>query len=285
MGTAIGVLAHRNGWRVRAMGGRDAGKASIAADRVGPGVTVGAPEAAAAGAPLVLLTVSDGAIAPLAGQLAACGALRGVEVLAHCSGALPADVLAPARDAAGCGIASAHPLQTFPTVGAALKRLPGAFWVCDGDPAASAVLQQLGADMGLRTLRIASADKPGYHVMAVMASNYLVTLMDAALALGEQVGMEHEVAWRALTPLVQATLDNIDELGTAGALTGPVERGDEQTVRRHLEWLADDPALGRLYRELGARTTALAQAGGGLDEQAAGRLRSLFAGAAGQADE
>ena len=115
VGTAIGVLARRSGWRVRAIGGRDTGKSRIAADRVGPGVAVGVPEAAAAGAPLVLLTVSDGAIAPLAGHLASCGALQAVEVLAHCSGALSADVLAPARDAAGCGIASQAIAQMNPS--------------------------------------------------------------------------------------------------------------------------------------------------------------------------
>lgn len=285
VGTAIGVLAHGRGWRVRAVAGRDPAKSRMAAERIGPEVLAKPVTAVAVGAPLVLLTVSDSAIGPLVGQLAATGALEGVEVLAHCSGALSADVLAPARDVAGCGIGSAHPLQTFPSVDAALKRLPGAFWVCEGDPGACTVLEELGAAMGLRSLRIASGDKPGYHAMAVTASNYLVALMDAALTLGEEVGMERKVAWRALTPLVQATLDNIDKLGTAGALTGPVERGDELTVRRHLGWLAGNPALGSLYRRLGAWTAELAQHGGSLDAEAAGRLRSLFAGESRQADE
>jgi predicted short-subunit dehydrogenase-like oxidoreductase (DUF2520 family) len=277
VGTAIGVLARQGGYRVTAVGGRDLEKTRRAAARIGPGVAAESVTAAAAGARLVLLTVADDAITEVAGELAASGVLKGVEVLAHCSGALPGEALAVARDAAGCAVGSAHPLQTFPSVDGALARLPGAFWVYEGDAPAWTPLLELGVDMGLRPLRIASADKTGYHAMAVMASNYLVALMDAALTLGGRVGMDRGIAWEALKPLVQATLANIDELGTASALTGPIQRGDEQTVRRHLAWLAAEPALESLYRRLGVRTAALALEAGGVDEDAAKRLLELLA--------
>ncbi|MFW6062460.1 MAG: DUF2520 domain-containing protein, partial [Planctomycetota bacterium] len=117
-----------------------------------------------------------------------------------------------------------------------------------------------------------------YHAAAVVACNYLSGLMDAALALAGQAGIDRRTAWPALEPLVRATMENIAAEGPAAALTGPIARGDAATVQRHLDALAggDDDLL-ELYRAAGRWTVQLARRKGALAPEEAEKLRCLLA--------
>lgn len=280
VGTALGALAARAGWPVAAVGGGGAGKAQAAAELIGAGARAcqsAAEAAAAAGAGgLVLLTVPDGAIAPVCAELAAAHALARGSVVAHCCGALPADVLAPARDECGCLIGSIHPLQTFPTVQAAMEYMAGVFCFCEGDEQAVVVLEKLAGAIGGRAVRIASQAKALYHAAACVASNYLVALMDDSAALAEAAGID-AATWRAaVAPLVRATAANIERMGCQRALTGPIARGDAETVGGHMAAIAaiaaGRPSLLGLYGLLGRRTIALAQRAGKIDRLTAEAL-------------
>ena len=285
VGTALGVLCARAGWPLRAVAGRDLAKAragtraialalreslvrraSHPAPRSGSRLArladlpLSPVEAARAGE-LVLLTVPDDAIGPLCRRLADAGAFRKGAIVAHCSGALGSDVLAPARDC-GCHVGSMHPLQTFPTVEAALGKLPGSYFFIEGDPPVARTLSRLAVAVGGIPIRIAPQAKTLYHAAACVASNYLVTLMDAALQVGSAAGIAPAKLLRALEPLVRATVDNVFALGPARALTGPIARGDAQTVRRHQKALRRaNPRLAALYAILARWTEDLAKRG------------------------
>ncbi len=275
VGTALGILARKAGWTVRAAGGRDVRRTRLAAERIGPEVESLPLAEAASQADLVLLCVPDDVIAPVAADLAAGECFRKGATVAHCSGALPGAVLAPARNC-GCSVASFHPLQTFPTVDAAISRLGRARVFIEGDDTACRLLSALGESIAAGVSRIPTGGKAMYHASAVMASNYLVSLEHAALEMMQEAGIDRTAAWQALTPLVEATLSNIGELGTAKALTGPIARGDADTVGRHLAALARRPGLMSLYAAAGMATVELAQQARKIDDVVADKLREFL---------
>jgi predicted short-subunit dehydrogenase-like oxidoreductase (DUF2520 family) len=284
VGTALGALAVRAGYRVAAVAGRSRHQAAERATRIGAQVPVLSPSEAARRAELVLLTVPDDAIEASCGELLSERALSRGTVLAHCSGALSSECLAPARRELGCRIASFHPLQSFPTVEAALASLPGSYCFEEGDEAALAALDELGAAIGVHCVRIDTEHKALYHAAAVMACNYLTGLLDAALALASTARIDRWTAWKALEPLIRATVDNIAELGTETALTGPIARGDRSTVTSHLAALERSaPQLSDLYCALGSWTVGLALRKGSIrDGDARALLQALADGKDGE---
>jgi predicted short-subunit dehydrogenase-like oxidoreductase (DUF2520 family) len=295
VGTALGALAARAGWRIRAVGGRKPGRARRAAAVIRPAAkAVAAPlplslEEAARAGELVLLTVPDDAIECLCSRLARSGALRPGSIVAHCSGALGSDALRPAAER-GCAIGSLHPLQTFPTVEAAMELLPGSYFFIEGGSRAAGALSQLARDIGGVPVRL-NRGKPGgrlarggaarakalYHASACIASNYLVAVVDAALAAGELAGIARARRIPALEPLLRATLENALRMGPRRALTGPIARGDAATVRRHLVALRQaNPELADLYKALAKWTIPLARRKGTLRPAEAAKLTRLI---------
>jgi len=277
VGTAMGVLAVRAGLNVVAIGGRVAAATARAAEAMAGGCRAMTVTASAGAGELVLLCVSDDAIEVVCSQLAAAGAFRRGAIVAHCSGALGSDVLHSAAEKCGCAVGSFHPLQTFPTVEAAIERLAGAYCFCEGDERATAVLAELARAIGAKAVMLPSAGKALYHAAGVMACNYVTTLMDGAIELCERAGIERDTARSALGVLLTATADNATTMAPADALTGPVARGDAGTVRRHLAALASCPAdVQALYRAAGERTVGLALRKGTIDNDTAETLRGIF---------
>ena len=175
---------------------------------------------AAAGADLLVIATPDDAIAGVAASVAPADGC----VVAHLAGALGLDVLAPhARRA------SVHPLRSLPTPS---TDLAGAWFAIAGD----ALAGELVADLDGRLVAVDDAARTAYHAAAVMASNHLVALLGAV----ERVAAEAGVPLDAFLDLVRGTVDNVELLGPEGALTGPVARGDWDTVARHLEALPLD---------------------------------------------
>ena len=232
--------------------------------------------AAAAQGEIVLVTVNDDAIAGVVARVAAAGGFRAGQLVAHMSGALPLAVLAPAADA-GADVGCLHPLQSFATAQDATWLLPGSVFGITPGPGARASIEALVAVLGGEAVVVADADRPLYHAAAVMASNYLVAVEDAAVQLLVRAGFAEDAAQRALRPLMAGTADNVGRLGTTDALTGPIVRGDVETVRGHIEALrrlSGDEL--QLYRALGLRTLEIAERRGTLAARTAAELRELL---------
>ena len=206
-----------------------------------------------------LIGAGDDQIATCCEQLAASGVLRPGDIVFHCSGALPASVLAAAR-ACGALIASAHPLASFANPAQLAQHFSGSWCTLEGDDGAVASLERAFAQIGALTQRISSEHKLVYHAAAVFASNYLVTVLDAALQAAQLAGISSGNASRMLAPLIEESVRNVLQHGAAQALSGPIRRGDYQTVRRQQSALAQkDAVLGEFYRQLAQATARLAQ--------------------------
>lgn len=209
---------------------------------------------------VVLLAVPDDAIADVAGELAAAGLIRSAQTVLHVSGALGRDALAPLASS-GAALGSLHPLQSLSDPATAPQRLAGAVAAVEGDARAVVVATALARSIGMEPVPVGAARKPAYHAAAVFAANFLVTLAATAQRLFVRAGLPPDEATRALATLMQGTLDNVRAAGPGNALTGPVARGDVETIRRNLAAL--DGADAELYRTLTRATLALA----GLDAE------------------
>ena len=223
-------------------------------------------------AELLLLTVPDRLIQPVAQQLAAAGAeaLRG-KIFLHCSGSLGTEVLQPLKEQ-GAFIGSCHPLQSFVS---AATELRGVYMAVDGDAEAAAAAKEIVTLLGGIPFHVPAQDRRLYHAAACFCSNYVV----AAAAIGQQllarwVGSD-EAAWQALLPLFKGTAANLQQAVSAGsALTGPIARGDRATVSGHLAVLPQEfiPA----YCSLGLEAVRLASANGTIDSETARQLVRLL---------
>jgi predicted short-subunit dehydrogenase-like oxidoreductase (DUF2520 family) len=276
VGCAVGDALRGAGLPVVAVTTRHAQTAADAAERTG--ARAGTDNAtAAAAADIVLLTTNDDAIAPVCSEVAAAGAFRPGQLVVHMSGALPLSILQPAASA-GALVGCAHPLQSFATHEQAARDISGAVFGVTSGPGAAEQLEALVNALGGHSVTVPEDKKTLYHVAAVVASNYLVAVEDLAQQLLLEVGLDEPSAAMALQPLTSVTLGNLSELGTTNALTGPIARGDTDTVRRHLETLDSLPADWlQLYKALGRHTLAIAERRGALGDGALEQLRRLLA--------
>lgn len=223
------------------------------------------------GSTAVFLAIPDDVIPEMAELLARQGtAPEGCPVF-HCSGALSTEALAPLH-ARGYQVGAFHPLLSIadPRLGA--ERLAGCTISLSGEPEALVAGRRIAFALRARTMAIPAGRRPLYHAAGVFASNYLLVLLEAARRLLVEAGASGEEASQAMLPLVRSTLDNVELLGTPGALTGPVSRGDAETVHLHLRVLGErDRAL---YRALGREALELARPR--LRPEAAATLESLL---------
>ena len=224
----------------------------------------------------LFITTPDGQIGRVAEYLAAKGAIKKGQLIMHMSGALPAEVLAPAKEK-GAFIFSLHPLQTFADVKVAVQNLPGSFFAAQGDQEVFSWAAELVDDLEGEMAPITKEDKALYHAGACVACNYLVSLLDMALAMYERIGIARDKSLKALLPLVKGTVANLENLGVPQALTGPIARGDEETIQGHLvalEKLA--PKLRDLYSDLGTYTVEVGVAKGTLTPAKGEEIKNIF---------
>ena len=214
--------------------------------------------AALRAADVYLLAVSDDQIVPACEALARALPLQGALVF-HCSGALASDRLQAAR-AAGALVASVHPIRSFADSAAVAASFAGTFCGVEGDAAALDLLTPALCAIGGQPVPIDAAAKTVYHAAAVFASNYLVTVLDAALRAYMAAGIPEPVARQIAQPLASESMANVFRLGAAAALSGPIARGDLATVGRQQHAVAAwDTATGALYEALVPPTQDLAR--------------------------
>jgi predicted short-subunit dehydrogenase-like oxidoreductase (DUF2520 family) len=223
---------------------------------------------------IVLLAVPDDAIGNVATAIHDASLERAVVL--HTSGLRDRTAL-KALEGCARGLGSFHPLQTLAGDSEAAGRLHASFAVLEGDVAAVQAGRRLAATLGMEALSIEAAQKPRYHAAAVLVSNYTVTLAAIGARLARDAGIPAEAASRIFLPLLEGTVKNLEALGPASALTGPIRRGDVGTVAAHLAAL--EGADRRLYAMLGLRAVELAREAGLGDDRAAG-LRDVLRSAA-----
>lgn len=208
-GGSLATALRAAGWRVDGPLGRDFG-----------------PDAAV-GTNVLVLAVPDAAVASVATAVD-----PGDAVVVHLAGSLGLDVLGRHRR-----VAAVHPLVSLPdeTIGA--ERLRGAWYAVAGDPS---VCRQLVETLEGRAVEVADDDRVRYHAAAAIAANHLVALLGQVDRIAGSIGVPLE----AYLDLARGALDSVEAVGPRAALTGPVARGDWDTVARHVAALpqAERPA-------------------------------------------
>ncbi|HEX5430531.1 MAG TPA: Rossmann-like and DUF2520 domain-containing protein [Bryobacteraceae bacterium] len=257
IGQALGRLLRDRGERVIAVAGRDLTRTQQAAAFIGAGVKALAYAELPAHAGRILIAVPDDALAEVAAVLARSP--HPPQAAVHTCGSRGPEALSPLQ-AIGVSCAALHPLQTAATPEQALAALPGSGFAIDGTGPAKDWAFEICRMLNGTPLEIAAETRPLYHAAAVMASNYVIALLDAAVILMREAGIGQEEALQALGPLARASVENALALGPLQALTGPIERGDAGTVSSHLRAMGEvSEDIRELYRRAGLYTAQMAR--------------------------
>jgi predicted short-subunit dehydrogenase-like oxidoreductase (DUF2520 family) len=280
VGGAIGRLLVRTGYTVTAVVCRTRVTAEQARSFIGSGTAMIDPVRAASSADVVFITTPDGSIKSVCDAIA-IGGLRQRAVVVHMSGAQTVDLLDAAKKA-GAYRAVIHPLQSIPSRELGERNIPGSYFRIEADPEAAQTARELVMALGGIELKMPkwSSDTMSaalYHAGAVAVSNFFVVLVDFGLRYYQALGADRQEALKAVLPLIKGTLANIESAGIPDALTGPIMRGDIETVRGHMEAMrARAPELLSLYRELGRHTVTVAREKNSITPQRAAEIRKLM---------
>ncbi len=275
-------LWRKAGWKIAAVAGRNPDSTRRLARRVKaePRLDLAG---LAHGPEVVLLAVPDESIGAIAGALASKGEWSKRVVLHH-AGAFGPETLAPLRQA-GASTGVLHPLQVMPRDPA--DPLPeSTFARCEGAPAALRIARRLARDAGLialpSRLKWTPATRLDYHIAASLTANDLVGLIASAAKLLESSGAARDEALEALLPLARGALEQLTVDPPGQAVSGPVPRGDADTLEAHFVRLnRRDRDLHEVHRLLSSRVLRLAVEEGRIAERARKRLRKLIAGGRG----
>jgi predicted short-subunit dehydrogenase-like oxidoreductase (DUF2520 family) len=268
VGSALAIRLAEKGYKVVAVSSRTRTSAEKLAQAIEGCQAVANNQMVADIADFVFITTPDAVIPKVASELQ----WHEGQSVVHCSGADSTETLQPARQM-GATTGVFHPLQTLASVKQAIDNIPGSTFAIEAEEPLLSTIKEMAAALNCRWIELKASDKVVYHAAAVIASNYLVTLVKLADDLWETFGIPREQATQALLPL----LKGIENVGIPQALTGPIARGDIETVKKHLTALQKEaPDALSTYCELGLQTIPVAQAKGKIDEEKAAELRAVL---------
>ncbi|MCG8382301.1 MAG: DUF2520 domain-containing protein [Gammaproteobacteria bacterium] len=206
-----------------------------------------------------LIATPDEQIAQTCTDIVHANRINAGNIVFHCSGALTSAELTTAQQA-GAYTASLHPIMSFSETEQAPRGFQGTFCGYEGDSPALKVLTPSFTRIGAQCFPVSAEHKVLYHTAAVFASNYLTALLEQSLRTYEKAGIPRHTATKILRPIMTQTLSTALEQGTHQALTGPIQRGDVETVAKQVEACQQwDPSAADLYSILGHLTVSLAK--------------------------
>jgi predicted short-subunit dehydrogenase-like oxidoreductase (DUF2520 family) len=272
VGTALAVRLAAKGYPVVAVSSRSRASAEKLAGAVSGCRAFDNNQKVADNAELVFITTPDDAIAPVAAKVR----WHPGQSVVHCSGADSVAILKPAREL-GAKVGAFHPLQTFASVKQAIDNIPGSTFALEAEEPLLKNLKDMASALDGHWVELKASDKVLYHASAVIACNYLVTLVKMATDLWQTFNVPPQQATQALLPLIRGTIHNIDTVGIPQCLTGPIARGDIGTINKHLDALDKTaPHLLPTYCELGRQTIPIALAKGKINQNQARELQTIL---------
>jgi predicted short-subunit dehydrogenase-like oxidoreductase (DUF2520 family) len=272
-GSVIGAALKRAGHQVKACTAvTDLSK--LRAEALLPGVAILSIEETVADRDLILLSIPDDVLAQVVSGLAATNAVSPGTFVMHLSGRYGIEVLRPLTELGSLPLAL-HPVMTFTGTSIDLNRLSACPFGVTTHPTLRPVAETLVMEMGGEPVWVPEASRSLYHAALTFGANNLMTLVNQTSELLESAGITNPEA--LVAPLLSASLDNALRNGDT-ALTGPIARGDAETVREHLRVLGNfDPAVTQAYRSLARLTAVRALAAGVLQPQSAENLLAMLA--------
>lgn len=211
-------------------------------------------------AELVFITVPDGQIAVAAEEIARQARDENIDIsgkiFCHCSGSFSAEVLT-VLSAMGAYTCSLHPMLAFADKFTSYEKLKEAFFSLEGDLEIRDTVQGIISTCGNTTTIIDGEKKAEYHLAAVIASNFVLALINQSMELLADCGFSPEDSGKALAPLIQNNINTVLSRGPRESLTGPVERADIKTIEKHLAVLQGNRR--KLYALLSRELVTLAE--------------------------
>ena len=195
---------------------------------------------------IIWICHTDDALANTAKWLAIKPGWKG-KVVFHSSGAVTSDVLAPLKRA-GASIASLHPMMTF--VPGTKPKMSDVPFAVEGDARAITAARKVVKNLGAEIFAIKKSAKPLYHALGSFSSPLIIATLVTAERVGCGAGLTASQTRKVMGPILLQTIKNYQQSGAAAAFSGPIKRGDLNTVRRHLKELKRVPAASEVYRAL-----------------------------------
>jgi predicted short-subunit dehydrogenase-like oxidoreductase (DUF2520 family) len=252
LGASLGYSLSRKGYAITAVSTRSQHSAEESGRLIGQGEPLIDNAQAARSAQIIILSVPDDDIPKVVNELAAQKLDWEGKLVFHCSGLYPSSLL-KILEAKGAQTASVHPNQSFPRKLNDENAFKGVYFALEGGEQARAAAENIVHDLGGHPFVIQAEDKPVYHAACSVASNLFVALLDVALSLLQQCGLEPDTGRELLLPLVERTLQNVKKLNTSEALSGPIVRGDHKSVKKHLDALEKSPFFREAYITLASQ--------------------------------
>ena len=272
VGTALSFRLSSKGYQVVAIASRSQASAEKLAQLLTGCSAHNDNQSVADNSELIFITTPDNAITKVVSEVQ----WHSGQSVVHCSGTDSTDILVPAKKL-GAQIGAFHPLQTFASVKQAIENIPDSTFAIEAEEPLLNTLKDMATTLDGQWIELEANDKILYHASAVIACNYLVTLIKLATDLWQTFNVPLPKATQALLPLLRGTLRNIDTVGIPQCLTGPIARGDTGTINKHLNALRKTaPTLLSTYQKLGLQTIPIALAKGKISQQQAEELQTLL---------
>lgn len=203
---------------------------------------------------LIFITTPDGIILRVWEQIRHLPLAQ--KIICHCSGALSSDSFSGIEDTRAACL-SIHPMLPFSNRFSSFEQLNNAFFTVEGQEHAVKVISELFRSFGNEICCIDGAKKAKYHAAASILSNQVIAVLDMGYSLLEECGFSRDDAVCATAQLVRRNIENVISSGCSEALTGPIERGDVQTVQKHISCLDEQDV--KLYKLLGKKLVKIAE--------------------------
>lgn len=275
-GSKLGLWLAKSGYRVEAFFDVNPEAASRLSKATGCGKTYEKAEEATSSSDIIFISTPDSLIEQTCADIANANGFEKSSLVFHISGSLPSSILDTAAKK-GAITGSFHPLQSLAGEDTEINPFKNILIAIEGQTKAVEAAKGMAANLGARPYEIDGNAKPLYHASAVIASNYLVSLMKMASEVMAASGIPEDKAFEFLLPLVKGTLSNMEKMGIEKALTGPVARGDATTVEAHIKSIDKKlPDLKSTYIELGKIALQISENQNFIPENKVRLLKELF---------
>jgi len=277
LGTNLGYALFQKGHRIQAVSDKILSSAQESQQIISQGKFTDDNRFAASHGHWIILTVPDDTIETVAEELADSDIEWQNRFVFHSSGLLTTESL-KSLEMRGALVASLHPVQSFPQKKPDPNAFEGIFFGLEGKGEALNLSIEITRQLGGKYFILEAQNKPLYHTACSMASNFLATLLDTAKELLMQAGLADSTASHVLLPLVQGTLQNVKKFDASTALTGPVVRGDAESIAKHLEALGKLPDIRDLYIKMAYQSLRIAKREKRLSAEKFKALKALLGG-------
>jgi predicted short-subunit dehydrogenase-like oxidoreductase (DUF2520 family) len=271
----LSCALNKSGYSISGISSRKKSSAKKLAEKLGAQWST-KPENIIKEADIILITTPDSEIEKVSRDLCKKNVVRKKQLFMHTSGLLTSKILKCIQKQGGLTL-SLHPAYSFSQRSFSDEILSGIWFVLEGDSASIEAGKAIVRRLKGKSLVIEPEKKPLYHLALVFASNFLISIEDIAIEILLKCGIKKSDALKLIKPLIEVTEKNIWEKGTIKALTGPVERGDVETIKKHLALLSKHKVtFGKAYIELSKHLLVMAGKKGNIEKEKIETIREIL---------